>query len=134
MVFEEMQAAGIEADTVACGALFMVLNKGGHPEQALLLGDTMESRGIKYNDVAYTELLAACNKYSLLYIAPVSSNFIELNFVVEFVLAGRASIVYPTIDLKNLHCLLLNRIRWLPVYAAGFSVCLFVCLFLEYII
>ncbi len=88
MVFEEMQAAGIEADTVACGALFMVLNKGGHPEQALLLGDTLESRGLKYNDVAYTELLAACNKYNLLYIAPSKQGFYSLfnNWSKEFAL------------------------------------------------
>lgn len=66
MVFEEMEAARISVDTVACGALLMVLNNGGHPEETLSFGKSIRSRGIRFDNICYTEILAACYKYGLL--------------------------------------------------------------------
>lgn len=62
--FEEMVAAGIAPDTIAYGALLMVLNKGNRSEEALAIGKTLQARRMPLNDVAYTEMLIACSRYS----------------------------------------------------------------------
>lgn len=62
-VFEDMIAAGIAPDTIACGALLMVLNKGSRSEEALQVGKSLRAQTIPFDDVAYTEMLIACSRY-----------------------------------------------------------------------
>jgi len=61
--FEEMVAAGIDPDTIAYGALLMVLNKGSRSEEALAIGKSLRAQRIPFDDVAYTEMLIACSRY-----------------------------------------------------------------------
>lgn len=62
LVFEEMVSAGISLDAVSCGALLVALNKGNYPEESLRIGKSFQERGILFDEVAYTEMLSACNK------------------------------------------------------------------------
>jgi hypothetical protein len=61
--FEEMIAAGIAPDTIAYGALLIILNKDSRSEDALQIGKSLRSQGIPFDDVAYTEMLIACSRY-----------------------------------------------------------------------
>lgn len=61
--FEEMIAAGIAPDTIAYGALLMVLNKDSRSDETLQIGKSLRAQGFPFDDVAYTEMLIACSRY-----------------------------------------------------------------------
>ena len=61
--FAEMIAAGIAPDSIAYGALLVVLNKDSRSEEALQIGKNLRAQGTPLDDVAYTEMLIACSRY-----------------------------------------------------------------------
>jgi len=60
-LFLEMEANGIEPDSIACSALMRAFNKGGQPSNVFVLMDLMREKEIPFTGAVFFEIFSACN-------------------------------------------------------------------------
>ena len=60
-LFLEMEANGVEPDSIACSALMRAFNKGGQPSNVFILMDLMREKEVPFTGAVFFEIFSACN-------------------------------------------------------------------------
>lgn len=71
-LFLEMEANGVEPDSIACSALMRAFNKGGEPSNVFILMDLMREKEVPFTGAVFFEIFSACNTYTYSYITIIN--------------------------------------------------------------
>ncbi|XP_017243113.1 pentatricopeptide repeat-containing protein At2g41720 isoform X2 [Daucus carota subsp. sativus] len=60
-LFQEMEMADVQLDSIACSSLMRAFNQGNQPARVLSVAEFMKKRRISFSDAVFSEMASACS-------------------------------------------------------------------------